>query len=114
MATYQELTLYELNDETISLALSEPDDQQPHDLTGADLELIVKSSVDQEDSDPETLVVDTQSGAIVVDDAAAGLATATIQRGELTTPGELVWRLDVVRSGTRRTAVYGVLRVVDL
>jgi len=28
--------------------------------------------------------------------------------------GDLVWRLDLVVEGTRRTAVYGPLRVINL
>lgn len=114
MATYQELTVYEANDETLSLALTSPDDGTAYDLTGAGLELVLKTSVDELDSDPDTVIISTDTGGIVIDDATGGLATVTVQRGELQIPGDLVWRLDVVRSGTRRTAVYGSLHVVNL
>lgn len=114
MATYQELTVYELNDEQIGLVITEPDTGTAYDLTGADLEMLLKPSADTPDSDPGVVILSTTGGEIVVDDAAQGLATVAIARGDLATPGDLVWRVDVVRPGTRRTAVYGPLRVVNL
>jgi hypothetical protein len=108
------LTLYESNDEAVSLAITDPDVGTAYDLTGAEIEFFIKATPDVPDADPSVVILSTTSGEIVVDDEAGGLATVTINRDHLMIPGDLVWRVDVVRPGTRRTCVYGPLRVVNL
>ncbi|GAA1455765.1 hypothetical protein [Nocardiopsis tropica] len=114
MATHQTLQLYEWNDEEVSLSIVDPDSGAAYDLTGADLELILKADVDQADDDPATVILSTSTGEITTLDPVAGTALAMINRGYLSVAGDLVWRLDVVRAGTRRTAIYGPLRVTNL
>ncbi|WP_435109911.1 hypothetical protein [Nocardiopsis synnemataformans] len=114
MATHQSLILYEWNDEEVELQITDPDSGSAYDLSGAVLELILKADVDQLDTDPGTVILSTETGEITILDAAAGTALAMINRGYLSEPGDLAWRLDVVRAGTRRTAIYGPLRVTDL
>ncbi|QUX25671.1 hypothetical protein K1J57_10165 [Nocardiopsis sp. MT53] len=94
--------------------MTDPDAGTAYDLTDAVLELVIKDTVDQLDTDPATVILSTTTGEITVVNAAQGLALAMINRGYLATPGDLVWRLDVVRAGTRRTAIYGPLRVTNL
>jgi hypothetical protein len=108
------LTVFEGNDESVELAITDPDLSAAYDLTGAEIEFFIKATPDVLDADPSVVILSTTSGEIVVDDEAGGLATVTIERGHLSTPGDLVWRVDVVRPGTRRTAAYGPLRVVNL
>jgi hypothetical protein len=114
MATHQELLVYEWNDEEIALTITDPDLGAAYDLTGAELEFFIKPTADVADNDPSVEVLSTGTGEITVTDAAGGIALVMINRGYLSVPGDLVWRLDVVRAGTRRTAVYGPLRVTDL
>ncbi|TQN26080.1 hypothetical protein FHX37_4618 [Haloactinospora alba] len=114
MATVQDLTLYEGNDETVSLAVTDADEQSAYDLTDAELDMILKPNADTADDADETIVLSTRTGEITVTDAPAGLATATVNRPHLAESGRRAWRLDVIRPGTRRTAVYGTLHVVNL
>lgn len=114
MATHQSLQLYEWNDEEVELSIVDPDTGDAYDLTGAELELLIKASVDQLDADPDTVTLSTATGEITMIDPAAGTALVMVNRGYLSEPGDLAWRLDVVRAGTRRTAIYGPLRVTDL
>ncbi|MFE3461385.1 hypothetical protein ACFXKD_27895 [Nocardiopsis aegyptia] len=109
-----ELILREGNDETLSLTVAEEDGGGPHDLTGATLELLIKTSEDAADSDPSTVLLSSTTSDITINSPAAGTATATIDRTHLQQPGTRFWRLDVVRPGTRRTAIYGPLSIVDL
>jgi hypothetical protein len=110
------LQLYELNDEEISLAIVEEDTGTVHDLTDASLELFIKPSADTPDSDPSVVILSSVGPGAPIDitDPPGGLATAYIDRILLGTPGDLVYRVDVVRPGARRTCVYGPLRVVNL
>lgn len=114
MATHQTLQLYEWNDEEVELSVVDPDSGAAYDLTDAELELFIKATVDQLDADDNTVILSTATGEITIEDAGAGTALAMINRGYLSEPGDLVWRLDVVRAGTRRTAIYGPLRVTNL
>lgn len=114
MATLQTLQLYEWNDEEVELSIVDPDSGTAYDLTDAGLELVIKRDVDQDDADPDTVILSMATGEITLIDPVAGTALVMINRGHLQVPGDLVWRLDVVREGTRRTAIYGPLRVTNL
>lgn len=112
MAARVELVVYENNDETIDLAVTTVDGD-PYDLTGANLELLIKPA-DTPDDGPGVVVLSTGTGEITITDAAGGAATAEVSRTALADPGTRVWRVDVVRPGSRRTAMYGPLHVVNL
>lgn len=112
MATYQELTVYELNDETLGLAVVGEDTGTAYDLASVTLEMLIKPTADTPDA--EAVILSTTTGEITITDAADGLAEVRIDRTHLAEAGDLVWRLDLVVEGTRRTAVYGPLRVINL
>ena len=111
--TRQELRLYQANDETLLAYVTEVDGQAPHDLTGDPLvQLIIKDTPGADDVG--AVVLSTGSGEVTVTDAEAGEVEIAIGREYLAEAGTRWWRLDVVRPGSRRTAVYGELYVVDV
>jgi len=113
MAARVELVVYENNDETIDLAVTTVDGD-PYDLTDANLELLIKPAADTPDDGPGVVVLSTGTGEITITDAEGGAATAEVSRSHLAVPGTRVWRVDVVRPGSRRTAMYGPFHVVNL
>jgi hypothetical protein len=106
-----QLTLRERNDEQVYLAVTK--DGAAYDLTGATIELILKSAVSDADSTGTTL--STTTGDIVITNAAGGLATANVSSTVTTTPVKnWTFRLDVIVAGKRKTAGYGTYTVIDL
>jgi hypothetical protein len=83
------------------------------ELTGLSLEAFVKPTRATADSDGAVWKGTTTGGQITITDAAAGKATISIPGSALTTT-QTWWRCDVLSGGLRKTAVYGVLTVVDL
>lgn len=115
MANRVDLTLNENNDEVIRVALTTnvPHEGTVLDLTGKDLEAFVKVSAAAADTDPGTWKGTSVAGDITVTDASNGLGGIAVPRSAVTTT-QGWWRLDVVSSGLRKTAVYGSLRITDL
>lgn len=114
MAVRTELVVYENNDEELDLVVTTLDDGAAYDLTGATLELVIKPSADTPDDDDGTVVLSSADGDITITDPAAGTATVTVDRSHLAVPGTRAWRVDVVRPGSRRTAMYGPLHIINL
>lgn len=115
MATVQDLTLNEANDETIlaTITTNQPSAGTPFDLTGLVVEAFVKVAAATPDTDPGVWKGTTETGEVVITDAVAG-------KVEINVPGSAVtstkgwWRCDTVAAGKRKTAVYGVLTIIDL
>jgi len=107
VATLTMLRLVENNDTKLTLTAAV--DGSPVDLTTVtDVELFLKTSADQPDSDATTL---TRTGGAIVDlDAAAGTAVATIPAASVT-PGLTFWHADLVDSSGRHTFLRGLLTV---
>ena len=113
MPTRIDLTLYEGNDEEVAVTVT-TDDGAPYDLSSVTLEMVIKPSAGTPDTAEGVYRLSTVTGEIVVDNAAAGAATVTIDRSILSEPGTRAWRLDAVAPGTRRTIMYGPLHIIDL
>ncbi|MGI5171887.1 hypothetical protein ACQEU3_46850 [Spirillospora sp. CA-253888] len=111
MPSLQELSLAQANDETIDLLVSAG--IEPLDLTGATIELILKPTPQTPDEDPAVTVL-TSPDDITITNAAGGRCTARIPAAALASAGRHWWRLDVLRGGDRRTAMFGPAWVTDL
>jgi hypothetical protein len=105
-----ELTLGQANDETLELVLVESDTGGAYDLTGAGVEVVLKAAAGV----PDTEAIILTSPDVDITDPEAGEVEVAISRSHLQDAGCRWWRVDVVRPGTRRTALYGPLQVVDL
>jgi hypothetical protein len=78
---------------------------------GADLELYLKTTEYQDDS--EAIVLTRDHGEITVTNPAAGMAEATID-GSLVVPELTFWRYDLIDGGARHTVLYGPLQVINV
>lgn len=106
----QELRLGQSNDEELELVLTDSDTGGPYDLTDAEVQLVLKADA----AVPDTEAIILTSPDVDITDPEAGEVTVAVSRSHLADAGCRWWRVDVVRPGTRRTAIYGPLIVVDL
>jgi hypothetical protein len=115
MATQVNLTLYEANTENINVTITTnvPAPGTALNLTGMTLEAYVKAAASTPDSDGGVWKGTTGLGDIVVTNVALGQVTVYIP-GAAVTPTKGWWRVDVLAGSSRKTAVYGMLTVVDL
>jgi hypothetical protein len=115
VATYQALTLFEDNDETITLTILPGTSGSLAGVTG--LEFVLKPTDCVSDSSEDALVLTTEpDGGIVIDSQSADeiTATVTLPAAALADPYDRVWRVDALTGASRRTAIYGPVTVVDL
>lgn len=117
MALQVPLTLNENNDEEILAALTtnQPSAGTVLDLTGKTVEAYLKVSAATADNDGSTWkgVSTGGSPAITVINAAAGQVSILVPSMNITTAMKW-WRLDVLSGSLRKTALFGVITVVDL
>lgn len=107
------LTLNQNNDEDLPGTVTKEDTGQPQDLTGVTLEMYLKASASADDS-TATVLSSAAPGGITITNAAAGTYTVAIPDSALTAAGTRWYRVDAVSGPTRKTVVYGPLRVRDL
>lgn len=116
MATRQNLTLRENNDETIALTITA--EVPGYDLTAVTrLEFYLKINDCYADTDPATLLLsstDPSEMVIVSQDAAAITATVQVPASALSGGYDRFYHLDALTDALRRTALYGQVIVVDL
>jgi hypothetical protein len=113
--TVRPLRLLEGNDEILTVTIGRSG--AAYGLTGSTVEMIIKNSVDDAEGtypDASVVVLSTATGEITVTDAAAGTVTIAIDAADLATPGNMVYRIDVIDGTGRRTAIHGDLLVVNL
>lgn len=107
MPSQSTLTFYEYNDETVEATLfADVAKTIPLDLTGATVEFIYKTDVNQEDVDAVIVpctIVNAINGTIEVD-----------IDNSLVRTSRRFFRIDVLAGGERKTTVYGPVQVVDL
>jgi hypothetical protein len=103
------LTLYENNDEKLNLTITS--NVVGFSLVGKDMEAYVKASAATPDNDAGVWTGTSDDGDIVIEDADS--AYVMIPAAAVTTT-KAFYRVDVLSSGLRKTAVYGTLTVVDL
>lgn len=115
MATRTDLTLYEANDEilVVGVITNQPNEGTALDLFGASVEAFLKVSAKADDSDNGVWKGTTDTGEVLIRDAAGGILEITIP-GSVVTTTKGWWRCDVVLENLRKTAVYGSVTVVDL
>lgn len=114
MANQSDLALNENNDETVNVTITtnQPTPGTVLNLTGASLEAFLKVSPSTSDTDPGTWKGVSPTD-ITITDAANGKASVVIP-GSAVTASKGWWRLDVILSSKRKTAVYGTVTVKDL
>ncbi len=110
MTTQAYLLLNQGNDELPDLTLTKSDGT-PYNLTGATVEMFIKPSAVTSDSDSRVLKLSTATGEITVTDATGGLATVDIAAAGLAIPIARYYRVDIIASGSRHTALGGVMAV---
>jgi hypothetical protein len=111
VATYLELELPQLNDPDLELTLTSAG--VPLDLsTASALELFLKPHRTTADTDLSVTKLALGSG-ISITDSPGGVCVAAIPAAALAAAGLRWWRFDAVISGRRRTAMFGVLTVID-
>jgi hypothetical protein len=106
------LTLNEFNDVTISITVTQ--NGSPLNLTGDTLNLLLKTAPNTPDS--SALIFSSAGGspAIVITNAAGGLATAIIPNTDLDAETYTFYRLDVVSGGLTNTTLYGSVVWISL
>lgn len=115
IATNVGVTLFENNDEEVNLFVTTnvPMVNTPLDLTGMSIEVYLKTSNIMTDTDPSTWKGATGTGEVVTTNASQGAASVFIPASVVTT-GKAWWRVDVLNAALKRkTAIYGMVTVVD-
>lgn len=114
MPTRRALTVNQSNDETLTGQATETDFGTPLDLTGVTLEMLLKASEATPDDDPGVTTLSTTGGEITITDAELGTFEVTIPDTALTEAGIRWYRVDAVAGTSRKTIVYGPLKIRDL
>jgi len=103
--------LRQRNDETVYLTITSGG--QPYNLTGCEVDMVIKSSTTVADSTGTTL--STTTGEIALTNAVGGQATVTVSSAVTATAcTNWVMRVDVISGGKRKTAGYGSYTVIAL
>lgn len=113
MPTRRALTVSQGNDETLNGTVLD-DDGAPLDLTGVTLEMLLKPSAETADDDPAVTTLTTTAGDITVSAPLTGAYSVAIPDTALTEAGIRWYRVDAVQGTSRKTIVYGPLKVRDL
>lgn len=112
MPTRRALTADQNNDMTYAGTATNTDTGLPLNLAGVTLEMVLKASEETDDADGTTL--STTTGEITVTDAAQGAYSVAVPDTALTQAGIRWYRLDAIAGTSRKTIVYGPLKVRDL
>jgi hypothetical protein len=112
--TMQEVDIHlaEFNDETLNLAITSGGSAQ--NLTGIELDMFLKTKAGVLDTDPSTIKLSTVTGEISITNPTGGLVTAAIPAMDLLGIGIGFYRVDLVVSGKRNTAIYGIVSITPL
>lgn len=116
-------TFWERNDETLFLNLTRKTvsaqgvtTTEPLDLTGAILEVYIKPDVQTEDDAISVVLLSTEGPEpdVLITEATAGRAEATVHSEHNLVPGTRVWRVDVVdANGNRKTSGTGTITTIN-
>lgn len=115
VATSQNITLNENNDEDVSVSITTniPAQGTTLNITGMTVEAYLKLSAATADTDASTWKGSTATSGVVMTDAFNGLVTVSIPASSVLLSMKW-WRVDVISGGKRKTAVYGTVSVNDL
>ncbi|TDD88378.1 hypothetical protein E1298_15280 [Actinomadura rubrisoli] len=76
--------------------------------------MVLKPSEAAEDDDPDAVTLSTGTGEITITSAAQGAYSVAIPDTALTDAGNRWYRVDAVAGSSRKTIIYGPLKVRDL
>lgn len=112
MTNSESLTLNQGNDEDLLILVrtNVPVANTPLDLTGCTVEVLLKLSPDTADSDASTWTGSSAGIGVQITDAIHGVVSVSIPAGNIN-PAYRWWRCDVISTGKRKTAVYGIVSV---
>jgi hypothetical protein len=115
VATQQAITLNENNDENVivTITTNQPIAGTALNITGKTIEAYLKVSAATSDTDGSTWKGSTALSTVTINDGPGGTAEVLIPAASITTSMGW-WRVDVITSGKRKTAVYGPVTVTDL
>ena len=113
MPTRRALTADQNNDMEYAGTAINDDTREPLDLTGVTLEMLLKPSEQTADDDPSVVTLSTGDG-ITVDAPLTGAYSVTVPDTALTEAGIRWYRVDAIAGTSRKTIVYGPLKVRDL
>lgn len=115
MANKVDITLNEKNDENVR-AVATTNDPTPGtvlNIAGMTVEAYLKVDRTTSDLDASTWVGSTATTGVTITDGPNGKVTVSIPGSAIdTTKGW--YRIDTISGGKRKTAVYGVVTVIDL
>lgn len=107
------LVLPQFNDVTLLLTLT--NGVEPLNLTGAEVDVFLKTAAGVDDADPSTVKFSSSASQITITSASLGQASCPISHTLLgTSEAFTFWRCDVVAAGLRNTAMYGAVLVTRL
>ncbi|MEB3367405.1 hypothetical protein [Saccharopolyspora mangrovi] len=107
------LSLFEGNTDTITLAITKAVDSTAENLTSKVVEVYFKPSASTADTDPSVTKLVSPTD-VTITDAAGGLAQFTVPAPVVASPGSTFWRCDVVSGANRRTSMYGSVTTENL
>src|SRR5260370_5699238 len=108
-----DITLAEFNDETLALTITSGGN--PYNITGLTLEMYLKQSAGELDTDPNVVKLSTVTGEITITNGAGGLASVAIASANLAASKTYGWyRVDIINAGKRNTALFGKVGVTQL
>ena len=113
MPTRRALTVSQANDETLTGTVRD-EDGAPLDLTGVTVEMLLKPTAETADDDASVTVLSTATGEITVSAPLTGAYSVAIPDTALTVAGTQWYRVDAVGGSSRKTVIYGPLKVRDL
>ena len=115
MATSQTISLNENNDENVKVVVTTnvPTDGTVLDISAKTVEAYLKPSKGTADTDPAVWKGSTATTGVTITDGPNGHCTVSVPAASVTTTMTW-WRVDVLSSGLRKTAIYGPVTVVDL
>lgn len=110
MPSEQALTLYQSDDETLAVAITDDDTGDPVDLTGLSGSSITMTITGARgDGGGDTLAI---GSGITLADADSGLITVEVPASLTASPGRRWYRIRVTSGGDTKTAAYGPLIVL--
>jgi hypothetical protein len=103
----------EFNDESWDFTITSA--SNPFNITGLTIEAYFKTAAGVSDTDPSTVKLSTATGDITITDGPNGKGTVSLPSTDLQ-PGDNLtfYRLDIIQSGKRHTALYGKVGITPL
>jgi len=108
-----DITAGEFNDESWDFTINAGSPPSPFNITGLTLEMYFKTAAGVSDTDPSTVKITTPTD-ITITSGPAGQGTASLPSTNLQNNNLGFYRLDVLQSSKRHTALYGKVGITLL